>query len=99
MEDGQQSTQHLRQELHTTRQQLVRLQSLMRLNQLISSSLHLDEVLHEIAQAAATLLEAPVSSFWLAHEASRTLELHSSSHGRAGADWPTTQLAFGQGGA
>ena len=78
---------------------LARLQSLTRLNQLISSSLHLDEVLHEIARAAATLMEAPVASFWLAHEATRTLEFHSCSHERAGADWPIAELPFGQGGA
>ncbi len=71
MEDGQKSTQQLCQELHTARQQLVRLQSLTRLNQLISSSLHLDEMLREIARATTTLLEAPVTSFWLAHEAPR----------------------------
>ena len=97
MEDGQKSAQQLCQELHTARQQLVRLQSLTRLHQLISSSLHLDEVLREMAQATATLLEALVTSFWLAPEATRTLKFNSSSHARAGADWPMAELTFGQG--
>src|SRR5215510_4066210 len=78
---------------------LARLQSLTHLNQRISSSLHLDEVLHAIAQAAATLMQAPAASFWLANEATQTLEFHSCSNERAGADWPLAELSFAQGGA
>ena len=59
----------------------------------------LDEVLHAIAQAAATLMQAPAASFWLANEATQTLEFHSCSNERAGADWPLAELSFAQGGA
>lgn len=78
---------------------LHQLHSLTSLNQRISSSLRLDEVLQEIARAAAMLLEAPVASFWTVDEATRTLEFHSCSHERMGADWPIAWLPFGQGGA
>ena len=78
---------------------LARLQSLTQLNQRISSSLHLHEVLHAIAQAAATLMQVPVASFWLANEATQTLEFHACSNERAGADWPLAELSFAQGGA
>ena len=61
------------QRLQCLEHRLARLQSLTQLNQHISSSLHLDEVLHAIAQAAATLMQAPVASFWLANEATQTL--------------------------
>src|SRR5262245_59416117 len=75
------------QHLQCLEHHLTRLQSLTQLNQRISSSLHLDEVLHAIAQAAATLIQAPAVSFWLANEATQTLEFHSCSDERAGADW------------
>jgi len=87
------------QRLQCLEHRLARLQSLTQLNQRISSSLHLDEVLHAIAQAAATLMQAPVASFWLANEATQTLEFHSCSNERAGADWPLAELSFVQGGA
>jgi signal transduction histidine kinase/CheY-like chemotaxis protein len=85
--------------LQDLEQRLARLQSLTLLNQRISSFLHLDEVLHAIAQAAATLMQASVASFWLANEATQTLEFHSCSNERAGADWPLAELSFAQGGA
>jgi len=87
------------QRLQCLEHRLARLHSLTQLNQCISSSLHLDEVLYAIAQAAATLMQAPVASFWLANEATQTLEFHSCSNERAGADWPLAQLSFAQGGA
>src|SRR5262249_30313709 len=43
-----------------------RLRTLTRLNQLISSSLDIEEVLSEIAQAAATLMDALIVNFWIA---------------------------------
>jgi GAF domain-containing protein len=51
---------------------LTRLQALTRLTQLISSSLDVDAVLHEIVCAAATLMNAPFVSFWMADEAEQT---------------------------
>ena len=87
------------QRLQCLEHRLARLQSLTQLNQRISSSLNLDEVLHAIAQAAATLMQAPAASFWLADEATQTLEFHSCSNERAGADWPLAELSFAQGGA
>lgn len=56
-----------------------RLQTLSRLNHLISASLHLEAVLHEIAKAAATLMAVPLVNFWLRNEATETLELRASS--------------------
>ena len=85
--------------LQDLEQRLARLQSLTLLNQHISSFLHLDEILHAIAQAAATLMQASVASFWLANEATQTLEFHSCSNERAGADWPLAEISFAQGGA
>src|SRR6266508_601246 len=52
-----------------------RLQTLARINHLMSSSLNMNDVLREIASAAVRLMEAPFASFWLADEASQTLEL------------------------
>jgi GAF domain-containing protein len=107
MENAQKTVEQRVRELHPVRGQagavlehrLARLQSLTQLNQRISSSLHLDAVLHAIAQAAATLMQAPVASFWLANEATQTLEFHSCSNERVGADWPLAELSFAQGGA
>jgi signal transduction histidine kinase/ActR/RegA family two-component response regulator len=87
------------QRLQCLEHRLARLQSLTQLNQRISSSLHLHEVLHAIAQAAATLMQALVASFWLANEATQTLEFHACSNERAGADWPLAELSFAPGGA
>ena len=52
-------------------QRLRRLQTLTRLNQLISSSLNMDEVLSEIAQAAATLIDTPLARIWIAMSPAR----------------------------
>ncbi len=52
---------------------VARLQTLTRLNQVVSSSLDMDAVLSEIARAAAELMEAPFVSFWLADEDRRIL--------------------------
>jgi PAS domain S-box-containing protein len=59
---------------------LQRLEMLTRLNRLISTSLHLDRVLEEIARAAATLTGPDVASFWIADTTTRTLELAASSN-------------------
>jgi PAS domain S-box-containing protein len=73
-----------------------RLRTLARLNQLISSSLDMDAVLHEIAGAAATLTGAPVVRFLIADEATQTLHAHATEHGPT--DFPRQKLSFSQGG-
>jgi PAS domain S-box-containing protein len=45
-------------------QRLARLQTLTELNQLISATLDQDTVLQAIAEAAATLMDAPIATFW-----------------------------------
>ena len=75
-----------------------RLQTLTRLNQLISSSLDLDAVLREIVCAAAALMNSPQVSFWMADEAARTLELCAFSDAELGRAHPRKALRFGQGG-
>src|SRR5581483_5018992 len=56
---------------------LERLQTLIRLTQLISSALDMEELLHEIAKAAAGLVGAPEASFWVADEAAQRLEVRA----------------------
>jgi PAS domain S-box-containing protein len=73
-----------------------RLHTLTRLNQLISSSLDMDAVLQEIARAAATLTGAPVVHFFIADEATQTLEAHATE--LLHPDFPALKLRFDQGG-
>jgi signal transduction histidine kinase len=75
---------------------LHRLQTLTHLNQVVSSSLDMDEVLSEIARAAATLMNAVVVSFWLVDEAARTLEARTFSDEAMGTDFPVRTLTFSQ---
>jgi signal transduction histidine kinase/DNA-binding response OmpR family regulator/sensor domain CHASE-containing protein len=83
-----------RQEVRATR-----LQTLTRLNQLISSSLDMDAVLWEISQAAAQLMDAPLVRIRIANAATQTLELQTWS-GDGGCDgYPHRTLRFGQGAA
>jgi signal transduction histidine kinase/DNA-binding response OmpR family regulator/putative methionine-R-sulfoxide reductase with GAF domain len=77
---------------------LIRQQTLARLNQIVSSTLDMDAVLGEIARAAATLMEAPVVSFWLVDEATSTLEVRAFSEAGQGTDVPVKKMPFGQGG-
>jgi GAF domain-containing protein len=74
-----------------------RLQTVTRLNRLISSSLDSDRVLHEIVQAAAQLAGAAVASIWIANEEKRTLEVVSFSDPVMDADWPVRTFSFDQG--
>src|SRR5712692_9955688 len=73
-----------------------RLHTLARLNQLISSSLDRDAVLREIARAAATLTGAPVVHFFIADEATHTLENQTLE--AVYPDFPVRTLRFDQGG-
>jgi signal transduction histidine kinase len=72
-------------------------ETLSRLNQLISSSLDMDEVLRAIAEAAAQLTETPLVSFWIADETTRTLQVRAFSDERIAVDFPVGAVAFGQG--
>src|SRR5215510_9114396 len=74
------------------------LHTLARLNQVISSSLDMDKVLHEIAHAAAALMGAPLVHFLIADEATHTLESRAFSDARIGADFPIKMIPFSQGG-
>ncbi len=74
------------------------LHTVTRLNRLISSSLDSERVLSEIARAAAELLGAPIGSFWLANEATRTLQVVGFSDPMIDEDWPKRTLTFDEGG-
>jgi signal transduction histidine kinase/CheY-like chemotaxis protein len=74
----------------------VRLRTLARLNQVISSSLQMDEVLAEIAKAAASLTEAAFVTFWIADEAAETLELRTVSDESIGSDFPFRSVSFNE---
>jgi signal transduction histidine kinase len=74
-----------------------RLHTLTRLNQLISASLDMDHLLREIAQAAATLMHAPLVGFFIADEATHTLEVRAFSDEAIATDFPVGQLRFGEG--
>jgi GAF domain-containing protein/CheY-like chemotaxis protein/sensor domain CHASE-containing protein len=73
-----------------------RLRTLTRLTQLISSSLDMDAVLHEIAQSAAALMGAAFVRIWCADEASQMLELRASSGDQGAADFPAQKIRFGE---
>ena len=73
------------------------LQTVTRLNRLISSSLDSGHVLRKIAEAAAELPGATVASIWVAREESRTLEVVSFSDPVIDADWPVRTMSFEQG--
>jgi GAF domain-containing protein/CheY-like chemotaxis protein len=75
-----------------------RLRRLTRLAQIVSSSLHMDEVLRAIAEAAAELIAVPLANFWVANEGSRTLTLRTVS-ADFGLGLPTRELRFGEGAA
>lgn len=74
----------------------VRLRTLARLNQVISSSLQMDEVLAEIAKAAAALTEAAFVTFWIAEEAAGTLELRTVSDESIGSGFPFRRVSFNE---
>ncbi|MBI4255608.1 MAG: GAF domain-containing protein [Candidatus Rokubacteria bacterium] len=75
-------------------ERLARLQTLTRLNQLVSSSLETSEVLGAIARAAAELAGVPLAGFWLADHATRTLTIGALSDPAMGASVPVRTLPF-----
>ncbi|MBI1964045.1 MAG: GAF domain-containing protein, partial [Candidatus Rokubacteria bacterium] len=75
---------------------VARLQALTRLNRLITSSLEMDDVLREIARAAATLMDGALASFALVDESARTLELRAWSDEAVVRDLPQRVHRFGE---
>jgi PAS domain S-box-containing protein len=73
-----------------------RLHTLTRLNQIISASLDMDEVLREISQAAATLMDAALVRIWIADEAVQTLTPRAVSDDRLADGFPTQPIPFGE---
>lgn len=78
--------------------ELFRLYTLTHLNQLISSSLDLGEVLQAITNATAILMHVPFVVFWMADEVTRTLEARVFSEEAIGKDYPLHTLSFEQDG-
>jgi GAF domain-containing protein len=79
-------------------QQVARLRTLTRLNQLVSSSLDIDRILNGIALAAVELTDAAHVSLWVADEATQTLERRAFSDEAVEAGHPVKTLRFGEGG-
>jgi len=80
-------------------QRIRRQRLLTRLNQFVSASLDMDDVLHAIAEAAATLMSAAVASFWFVDEEHQTLELRAFSNEIMGQGQTFRRARFGQGSA
>jgi two-component system NtrC family sensor kinase len=76
---------------------LARLDTLTHLNQLVSSSLDFHAVLHAIARAATTLIQAPMVSFWMVDANMQALEVQAFSDEDLGADFPVRQVSFEHG--
>ncbi len=78
---------------------LARRAILTRLNQVISSTLDLDQLLGAITRAASELMDAPLVYCWIADEANRTLQRRAISADVAAAaiDFPLDRACFGEG--
>ncbi len=74
-----------------------RLQTLTHLNRLVSSSLHMEDVLREMARATATLMDAPLAILSIADEAQQTLDVVAFSDEAIGEDCPIKTVRFGEG--
>ncbi len=74
-----------------------RLQTLTHLNRLVSSSLHMEDVLREMARATATLMDAPLAILSVADETKQTLDVVAFSDEAMSADCPTKTVRFGEG--
>jgi PAS domain S-box-containing protein len=80
------------------RVQAERVRALAEVNQRISSSLELDDLLRAISEAAAQLTGVKFGSFWLADESRRTLAFVGGSHAEMAADFPLAALSYDEGG-
>ncbi len=75
-----------------------RLRELVRINQVLSSSLDRRAVLAEIARAAARLTGAPSAAFWVVDPVNSRLEVGALSDEEVARDFPIQTLPFGRGG-
>jgi GAF domain-containing protein len=73
-----------------------RLDTMTRLNQFISASLDMDDVLREIVRAAATLMDVPQVRIWIADENSQTLEHRTSANEQMNAGFTLKKMRFGE---
>ncbi len=82
---------------HAQELRAARLETLNRLNQAISSSLSMAEVLRALASSTAELMQASYAWMWLADTASATLELVAASHDEFAESYPLKVRKFGEG--
>jgi PAS domain S-box-containing protein len=80
-----------------TEERLSRLETLVHLSRLISSSLEMTQVLTAICQATTTLLQVPHVTIWMADEAARTRVAPACSDAEMVHSLPRTAIRFGQG--
>jgi len=80
------------------RVQAERVRALAAVNQRISSSLELDELLRAISESAAQLTGVTFGSFWLADEPMRTLTFVGGSNAEMADDFPLRALSYDEGG-
>ncbi len=80
------------------RMQAERLGALAAINQRISSSLDLDDLLRLIAESAASLTGVRYASFWVADEERRTLTLKGASAPGIAEAFPQPVMEYGAGG-
>jgi signal transduction histidine kinase/DNA-binding response OmpR family regulator/HPt (histidine-containing phosphotransfer) domain-containing protein len=77
--------------------QVERLDTVGKLTRAISSTLDLDDVLHEVTTAAAELVNAPVAILWLVDESGRALRPSVFSNQSISHTFKATTLPFGIG--
>jgi PAS domain S-box-containing protein len=80
------------------RVQAERVRALAAVNQRISSSLELDELLRMISESAAQLTGVRFGSFWLADDATRTLTFMGGSIAEMADDFPLRAMSYEDGG-
>jgi diguanylate cyclase (GGDEF)-like protein len=83
--------------LRQARDQAGRLRMLARVNQVVSSSLDLGEVLDALVSAAAEITGAPVVGLWVADEAERVLNLRALSDPALIDDYPGRAIRYNEG--
>jgi GAF domain-containing protein len=87
----------LRREKAIADRRLARLRGLARLSGVIASSLDLDQILGEIARAAAELMDAAAAGLWVADDLTRTLESRAFSSEQLAASYPRRRIGFDEG--
>jgi two-component system cell cycle sensor histidine kinase/response regulator CckA len=87
----------LRREKAIADRRLARLRGLARLSAVIASSLDLDQILGEIARAAAELMNADAAGLWVADDLTRTLESRAFSSELLAASYPRRRIGFDEG--